>query len=171
MQRAPLLTHSPNKPVTLYYCGNGSVSFEIPLTTPTLTKNPRFSFQYRSEPDNSTLKKKKFYEIFFNEGIKAWHTISIDAWDQKTITKKDKRHPAFRTVMQIDGDIVFKVHQKVVANKDFHTSLQTYESIRNQVIVELFKEMYQWQKKILRAIGSSVLLTYIVYLLYEYGFM
>lgn len=133
---------SSNK-VRLIHKGDGEVRFVVP----TLPQPSDVKLKYKNDDKNRELTSFRhslvsnhgaFYTELFKKGFIRNGAVVLDGW-YPTLPQKEKDSPAFRTVVQADGDIVCSIHVNTLERKEASELLACYIEVQRQ-FMEAFQE-------------------------------
>jgi hypothetical protein len=99
----------------------------------------------------------------FKKGFVQNGAIYIDGLSNLPLEDKTD-HPDFRTVIQVDGDIICKINQNILEEKNIQGLLRGYGVVRHQFIEEFEAALRIRRERILVIIG--IIVSILIFILY-----
>jgi hypothetical protein len=153
-----------NKEVLLTQKKDGIVSFKVPSLEQTSEVRLRFVINSFISRRHSILKKRgAFFNDLFKKGFVQNGAIYIDGLSNLPLEDKTD-HPDFRTVIQVDGDIICKINQNILEEKNIQGLLRGYGVVRHQFIEAFEAALRIRRERILVIIG--IIVSILIFILY-----
>ncbi len=140
--------------IILVNTGKGTIEFQVPSIKK--AEDARLKLRYASRPSGGNTKKQgktAFHKNILLDGFRAHGSISIDGWLHMPAGDDDK-HPDFRTMVQMDGDIICKIGAPLFRKNQWEEMIRGYELVRSRFLDEFAKAVRAWVLKLTACIGA-----------------
>ena len=153
-----------NKKVLLTHKKNGIVAFLVPALAEASEVRLKLKVDGLVSWRHSFVRKRgAFFIDLFKKGFFQNGAISLDGFLHLTLEDKEY-HPSFRTVIQMDGDIICKINQNILKEKNIQELLRGYVQVRRQFLESFEAALRIRIMRIIASIGIPVsLLVFIDY--------